>query len=372
MGALIGISAGSAALGSASSIVGNAMNKHNVDKTNQTNMQIAQMNNEWSEKMAEKQMAYNKEMNETQFNQAKELQSIQNDFQTEMWNKANEYNSASSQRARLEQAGFNPYVMMSGGSAGSATAMNGSSASAPSAGGVGLPSPSQVSVQAPQYDFSSVGSSILAGLDMYNKLKIGSEQADNLAMDKSLKHIDMQYRAKQIMQDLAEKFANTKNTEARTKTLDTLRELERGQMAASIDNTIQQTQNLKETLKGVVLQNCMEYLQLKNMPTELALRNANTAASTAFMVAQRAMTEKQAINEIKKGLIMDSQASKEKISASYAERMAKNLYLQAQSTLRRMLNNEGSENIDQWMQKNKSDKVNNVWNFFRAINPLVH
>lgn len=330
LGALVGV------IGAGASVAGNVMNKKSVDRTNETNMQIAQMNNEWSEKMAEKQMQYNTEMNEKQFGQAKELQKIQNDYQTEMWNKTNEYNSASAQRERLEQAGLNPYLMMSGGSAGSATSMNGSSASVPSAGSVGLPSPSQVSVQAPQYDFSGVGSSLLAGLDMYNKLKLGAEQADNLGMDKSLKQVELQYKSKQIMQDLANKYAEEKNMEARTKTLNQLRELEKGQMVASTNYTIQQTENLKETMKGVVIQNCMDYLTLKNMPTEIALKNANLAASTAFMVSQRALTEKQAINEIKKGILIDAQSSKEKISASYAARMAENLYLQAQSTLRKM------------------------------------
>lgn len=348
LGALIGISAGSAALSAGSAIAGNAMNKHSVDRTNETNMQIAQMNNEWSEKMMEKQMAYNTEMNQTQFNQAKELQGIQNDYQTEMWNKTNEYNSPENQRERLEQAGLNPYIMMSGGSAGTAMAMNGSSASAGGSSGVGLPSPSHVTAQAPQFDFGSVGSSIMAGLQMYNQLKLGKEQADNLSLDKSIKTIDMQYKSRQILQDLANRAAEQKNTEAKTKSLDALRELEKGQMAATIDNTIQQTQNLKETMKGVVLQNCMDYLTLQNMPKDIALRQANTAASTAFMVAQKAMTEKQGINEIKKGLILDYQGQKEKVSADYAEKMAYNLFKQAQSTLRRLENNEGPDNAWKW------------------------
>ena len=134
LGALIGVSAGSALLGAGTSIAANKKNAQSVSDTNATNMAIAQMNNEWSEKMAQKQMDYNTLMNEKQFGQAKELQQIQNDYQTEMWNKTNEYNSASAQRQRLEDAGLNPYLMMSGGSAGSAVAMNGSSASAPSSG----------------------------------------------------------------------------------------------------------------------------------------------------------------------------------------------------------------------------------------------
>lgn len=42
----------------------------------------------------------------------------QRDWQEYMWNMENEYNSASSQRERLEEAGLNPYLMLNGGSAG--------------------------------------------------------------------------------------------------------------------------------------------------------------------------------------------------------------------------------------------------------------
>lgn len=48
----------------------------------------------------------------------------QRDYNTEMWNKQNEYNSASAQRQRLEDAGLNPYLMMSGGDAGSASSLS--------------------------------------------------------------------------------------------------------------------------------------------------------------------------------------------------------------------------------------------------------
>lgn len=41
-----------------------------------------------------------------------------NEFNEAMWNKQNEYNSPVMQRARLEAAGLNPYLMMNGGSAG--------------------------------------------------------------------------------------------------------------------------------------------------------------------------------------------------------------------------------------------------------------
>ena len=44
-----------------------------------------------------------------------------NAFNERMIDKMNDYNSAVNQRKRLEEAGLNPYLMMDGGSAGTAT-----------------------------------------------------------------------------------------------------------------------------------------------------------------------------------------------------------------------------------------------------------
>lgn len=55
----------------------------------------------------------------------------QNNWNLQQWNRENEYNSAQSQRQRLEAAGLNPYLMMQGGDAGSASSLTGQSATTP-------------------------------------------------------------------------------------------------------------------------------------------------------------------------------------------------------------------------------------------------
>lgn len=95
--------------GIGSSVLQNSQNRQNVHETNQMNYKINQMNNQFNERMAMQQR----------------------DFQENMWNKENEYNTASAQRQRLEEAGLNPYLMMNGGSAGSAQSVGtGATASA--------------------------------------------------------------------------------------------------------------------------------------------------------------------------------------------------------------------------------------------------
>lgn len=112
-----------------SSAIQNSQNRQNVQETNRLNYKINQMNNQFNERMAMQQR----------------------DFQENMWNKENAYNTASAQRQRLEEAGLNPYLMMNGGSAGSAQSV-GSGASASSAGSAVM--------QPFQADYSGIGSSI--------------------------------------------------------------------------------------------------------------------------------------------------------------------------------------------------------------------
>lgn len=127
MGLLGSIAGGLLGLGS--SAVQNSQNRQNVRETNQMNYKINQMNNQFNERMAMQQR----------------------DFQENMWNKENAYNTASAQRQRLEEAGLNPYLMMNGGSAGTAQSVGTGSAATSSGNAV---------MQPFQADYSSIGSSI--------------------------------------------------------------------------------------------------------------------------------------------------------------------------------------------------------------------
>lgn len=84
----------------------------NTNNTNKTNLQIAEQTNQANKEIAQMSNEYNQQMLERQIEQ-----------EWDMWDAQNEYNSASSQRQRLEDAGLNPYMMMDGGSAGTASGM---------------------------------------------------------------------------------------------------------------------------------------------------------------------------------------------------------------------------------------------------------
>ena len=98
MGLLASIATGVGTLGGA------VLGKKSTDSANAANLKINQMNNDFNAREAQKAR----------------------DFQLDMWNRENEYNKASSQRKRLEEAGYNPY--MSDAQAGTAAGMSGTSA----------------------------------------------------------------------------------------------------------------------------------------------------------------------------------------------------------------------------------------------------
>lgn len=99
-----------AAISGGVSLLGGIFGKNSQSSANKTNLQINRENQAWNEKMMDKQNAWN----------------------LAQWNRENEYNSASQQVARYRAAGLNPYLMMSNGSAGSASSVT--SASPASAG----------------------------------------------------------------------------------------------------------------------------------------------------------------------------------------------------------------------------------------------
>jgi hypothetical protein len=132
------------------SSVGNAVS---TNKTNKTNMAINQMNNEFNAAEAEKARQ----------------------FQLDMWNRTNEYNSASAQRSRLEEAGLNPYLMMNGGSAGTAQSS-----------GSSTPASASPPLSMQKQDFSGLDNALSSALQIANQTKETNANVQTLQSQKSL------------------------------------------------------------------------------------------------------------------------------------------------------------------------------------------
>lgn len=140
---------GSAIVSGVSGLLGSGMSggmsKRAAKAYNKGQKEIAQMNNEWNAEQA----AINREWQTSERN-------AQNQWTLEQWNRENEYNSPAAQRARLEEAGYNPYMNgLDGNSSGVGVTSSGVS-------GVGNPT-AQMPNQVPEtfrMDFNSIGDAI--------------------------------------------------------------------------------------------------------------------------------------------------------------------------------------------------------------------
>nr|QJB21540.1 MAG: DNA pilot protein [Microvirus sp.] len=138
--------------GGLGSVVSGAVGAKSTSDTNKTNLKINQMNNDFNAREAQKAR----------------------DFQLNMWDKETEYNKASSQRKRLEDAGYNPY--MSDAQAGTATGMSGTSAASAAGAASQIP-------YVP--DFQSVGVNLASALKMMSEKK--QTDIENLSMSDLLR-----------------------------------------------------------------------------------------------------------------------------------------------------------------------------------------
>lgn len=292
------------AIGAGTSLIGGVSS---TAMQNKANKEIAQMNNAFNEKMFDKQIAYNKEMYQQQlgdqwkfYNDAKDnswkLVENQQQFQTDMWNKNNEYNSASAQRERLEAAGLNPYMMLNGGSAGSAQTMSGSAGAAPSGGapsGQGVTPPTATPYSA---DYSGITAGLGRAIDVLSSMpdrKVKEAQADNM-------RIEGKYIAGKALAQILQMRTEAKTKEAR---------LALDKLIADFDNNLKVSnmavneQNIAESkarTQLAVTENLMRQKQLDFLPQQQKIELAQAAADIAFKRSAGYLNNVKAQHEIKK------------------------------------------------------------------------
>lgn len=292
IGTMMGIGAGVSAL---TGIGSSLANKHSVDKTNETNMQIAQMNNEWSEKMMEKQMAYN----------------------TEMWEKVADYNSLPNKMQQAREAGVNPYMALGGNAFGSI--------SAPSANSVSLPSPSQVQAQPAQYDFSSVSSSVLAGMDLFQKAQLMKSQQSNIDASTDQLRIENKYRAMKLVSEIAEKMANTKDTQAKAVYQQIINEYAEQGIKTDLEIKNQTISNMKETFRGLVLENAMTSEQLRAYPEQVRAQLGLTASQILLNQSNAKLSQQKMVESVYNQWKTDAERKGIQINNSILRKAAKDI-----------------------------------------------
>ena len=296
MGDLIGASI----IGGLFGLGGSAANASAQKAANETNLKIAQMNNEFNERMLQKQMDYN----------------------TEMWNKQNAYNSASSQRQRLEAAGLNPYMMMSGGSAGTAQ----------SAGGVNPPTATPVSVQPVQYDLSTAAGFVQQAIDLQSVQ--GQRDADANLKNRQAEqiHIENQYKAADVISQIVQRMSDTKNKKLQSEYQSILNQFApslfssdvniKQRTAANIemDSMLKQAQTSYQLLQGRLTEKQLQYFDQKTL-MELSVMAAQQYALYAsgrqsLAQAQQAISNSLESQARTRGIKIDNHVKKALINTT--------------------------------------------------------
>lgn len=271
--------------GGIGSVVSGAIGAKTTADTNKTNLKINQMNNDFNAREAQKAR----------------------DFQLDMWNKENEYNSASSQRKRLEEAGYNPY--MSAAQAGTASGMSGTSAA--SAAGA-----------APQIpytpDFQSVGVNLASALKMMSEKK--QTDIENLNMSDLLRS--------QIWQNIGATDWRNASPEARAYNLSQGRKAAELGMASLAENLSNQrwsnnllVANIANSLLDAEAKTVMNKYLDQDQQAELNIK----AANYEYLVMSGQMKRQEINNLIADEILTYAKANGQKISNRIAEETADDL-----------------------------------------------
>ena len=271
--------------GGVGSVISGAIGAKTTADTNKTNLKINQMNNDFNAREAQKAR----------------------DFQLDMWNRENEYNKASSQRKRLEDAGYNPY--MSDAQAGTATGMSGTSAATAAGAAPQIP-------YTP--DFQSVGVNLASALKMMSEKK--QTDIENLNMSDLLRS--------QIWQNIGATDWRNASPEARAYNLSQGRKAAELGMASLEENLSNQrwsnnllVANIANSLLDADAKTIMNKYLDENQRAELNIK----AANYEYLIMSGQMKRQEVNNLIADEILTYAKANGQKISNRIAEETADKL-----------------------------------------------
>lgn len=167
------------------SLIGGKSSSDAQASANETNLQIAQMNNEFNERMMEKQIAYNREN-----------QQVQNQWSEDMYNK---YNSPQAQVEQMKKAGLNPYTQ--------GNSPIGANQTSAQAGGINPPTATPVQVS----PVTGMADAIRQSSSMLLQLPLLTAETENKKLDNVGKSIENDYKAALFQSQLGKMVEDTKN-----------------------------------------------------------------------------------------------------------------------------------------------------------------
>lgn len=272
-------------------------------KDRQANLQMNQQTNETNLQMNRETNQSNQMINQANIDYSREAWQNEVAYNWEMWNRTNEYNDPSAQMQRLKNAGLNPYMMMDGGDAGTASA-----GSSPSHN-----QPQQLPMQAGKVDPYYVPLSNTAQ-DVQNVIAAVGQMADvQLKRQQEIgMGIQNQYMAQKQAAEVAKILADTGNTKLRNQAQRMANQITGESMNAQIESAKRQPGLLDAQIRQLSSQVAfndankeLALMRAKQMPYELWLKAADT-------LSQLELRDKQ-------GRLLSAQAAESRVRTEIAK-----------------------------------------------------
>lgn len=340
-----------------------AFTAEQAEKANAFTAEQNQLDRDYNASEAEKARAFNAAM-----------QDKANAFTQSMWEKQNQYNSAEQQRARLEAAGLNPYMMMSGGSAGTAGSVSGSMASGSAAshsGGSGVagssgaasgvagsgvsasvglagspagkgvtPIPAEsVRVMPEMIDFATGANSVIQNF-ITNMMQSEQMNAQQRVLDAEArgKEIDNKFAATRLLADIANKQADTSNKKLQGIYQGVLNDFASENQIQDLKIKKRQENLMRMDYQLKATQVALNDVNLKYLPQQMQAEIASRYADISLRMAQGRLTDEQAKNELKKGIMFEAQTTGVKLNNKVLEATTDSLISSAKASAKKAWN----------------------------------
>lgn len=292
VGSIIG-----AGISGVSSLLGGIFNRSSQSSANRTNLRINRENQQWNEKMMDKQNAWN----------------------LAQWNRENEYNSASQQVARLKAAGLNPYLMMSGGSAGSAQSIT---SAAPATAGM--------SNTVNPVDYSAAAVGVGNAVNQYFNSQIAQANIRKVIAEAAGQEKQNQWYDTKLQAEIESLKQNTKSGKAREE-LDKFglihaRSMWSGELAAqSLQNSslAESIINQRANTLNTQMQTTLAEANLSWLPKMKEAELAQYSAQTFAAIEAGKLSQKQGVAAIQSALESAARTEGQKINNKTLKAQAK-------------------------------------------------
>lgn len=301
----------------------NKTNAANVAATNKANYEIAQMSNEYNQQMLERQI----------------------EQEWDMWNAQNEYNSASSQRKRLEDAGLNPYLMMDGGSAGTASSMT-SPAAQPAV------VPQMQAAQAQGATMQAADMSGLAGLrgiaSRFVELMQSQEDIKHKQLENAGLEIENNYKADMFMVDMYKKMQDAGLSRSKRLGQDIMNKFQPEMLSAELKQKKTETMFRNLQAQGQLIANLSAMEWYKVLPTQIqqtieqkAVEINNLRLMGKLTEAETRVKVHEAVTEFYKSRVAHDEAAVSNATLNTQIR-------KVEAELTHAINNSGPDNPWHW------------------------